>query len=312
MTYQERVQEAQNQIEKIIAAGAPIVKLNIFDVINSYTPSEKIKNQIDYTKELYLELIEKLRENSEEEQLAFLKLLKDVDVIDNQSIEKEDSFSIALHQKFERVFSVDLLLAKLCNNEKLTKKEFVDFHDVLLVGTSSYNKTGLRDNDLKFVGSYQQNPETKYHFENRAISYFPIKHEQIEEAINKFLTFINNKIEFNNEYDMVLLPMICHGLIAALQLFKDGNTRYGRLFQSVLLFKLTNENLNLNLPLPIVYASKQYESYRDLGRKKVENIVLNNDVQSWEEWFIYNLKRIQDGIFYNLYCLENFKIYKRR
>lgn len=183
MDYEEKKRIAQAQIESIINAGAPIVKLNIFDILDGYVPTEYIKNQVEYTKELYLDLVAKLREFSEEDQITFLKTLKETDIIDNQSIEKEDPFLIALHRNFESTFSVDLLLEKLALGEKISKEEFVKIHDNLLLGTSSENKLGLRDNDLKFVGSYEINPQTKFSFENRAISYFPLRHTEIDTAL---------------------------------------------------------------------------------------------------------------------------------
>ena len=308
----EEMKKAQQEVESIIASGAPIVKMNIFDVLDNYVPSERIKNIIEYTKDLYVELYDKLSEYTDDEKLMFLKALKESDIIDNQSIEKEDSFLIALRRNFESVFSIDLLLEKVNNNEYISKEDFINIHDTLLIGTSSENKLGLRDNDLKFVGSYQSNPQTKYFYENRAISYFPLKHTEIDAALDKFLNFYNSGIRPNDKYDVILLPMVCHGLIAALQLFKDGNTRYGRLFQNVLLYKLANEELNIDLELPLVYATRQYAAYREEYRKKIENIVLNNNAEAWEDWFSFNLKRIQDGIFYNSNCLDSLQSYKGR
>ena len=308
----EEMKKAQQEVESIIASGAPIVKMNIFDVLDNYVPSERIKNIIEYTKDLYVELYDKLSEYTDDEKLMFLKALKESDIIDNQSIEKEDSFLIALRRNFESVFSIDLLLEKVNNNEYISKEDFINIHDTLLIGTSSENKLGLRDNDLKFVGSYQSNPQTKYFYENRAISYFPLKHTEIDAALDKFLNFYNSGIRPNDKYDVILLPMVCHGLIAALQLFKDGNTRYGRLFQNVLLYKLANEELNIDLELPLVYATRQYAAYREEYRKKIENIVLNNNAEAWEDWFSFNLKRIQDGIFYNFNCLDSLQSYKGR
>ena len=306
----EKIKKAQEEVESVINAGAPIVKLNIFDVLDKYVPSEQIKNKIDYTLDLYLELIEKLKEYDTDTQNTFLNALKESDIIDNQSIEKEDSFLIALYEKFDSNFSVDFLLEKLYSNSVFIKEEFIKIHDILLRGTSSKDKLGLRDNDLKFVGSLSDNPNTKYHFGNRAISYFPLRHTEIDTALDKFLNFYNSGIKPNDKYDAILIPVICHGLIAALQLFKDGNTRYGRLLQSTLMYKLANEELGLDLSLPIVYASRQYAAYRNDYRKKVEDIVLNNDIDAWNSWIDFNIKRIQDGLFYNINCLDKLETYK--
>ena len=79
------------------------------------------------------------------------------------------------------------------------------------------------------------------------------------------------------------------------------------------MYKLLNDKLNLNLNLPVVYATRQYAAYRSDCRRMIENIVVNNNNEAWEEWFNFNLKRIQDGIFYNLNCLDTLKdIHKRK
>ena len=307
---EEKIKQAQKEIESVINAGAPIVTLDIFKVLDEYVPSEEIKGKIEYTQELYTELIEKIKEYPKNEQEMFLQTLKDADIIDNQSIEKEDSFLLALYKRFSDITSIDILLKKLCEEKQISKEEFIKIHDVLLNGTTSQNKIGLRDNDLKFVGSFTPNPTTKFFFENRAISYFPIRHTEIDKALDKLLNYYNNKIKLNNQYDAYLIPIIIHGLIAALQLFKDGNTRYGRLLQSVLLFRLNKELYNIDLNLPIVYASRQYAAYRDNYRQKVEKIVLENNSEAWNEWISFNLSRLQDGLYYNSNSLDYLSAHK--
>ena len=171
---------------------------------------------------------------------------------------------------------------------------------------------GLRDNDLKFVGYIQDNPKTTFHYGNRAISYFPLKHTEIPTALDKIVTFYNKHRTINDKYYALIFPMICHGLVAALQLFKDGNTRYARLIQNVLMYDLLNKNLNLDLEAPIVYASRQYLPYRDEYRALIEGIVLNNDEESWEKWFNFNINRIYDAIRYNMINLQTLKTHKRK
>ena len=155
--------KAQKEVEAMINAGAPIVKLDIFDVFNQYVPSELMQNKIQFTLDLYFDLLNNLKEYSEDNQKLFLETLKESDIIDNQSIEKENSFLKALNEKFDKTFSVDLLLKLVYSNSPILKEEFIKIHDVMLLGTSSKNKLGLRDNDLKFVGAYQTNPQTKFH-----------------------------------------------------------------------------------------------------------------------------------------------------
>lgn len=156
--------EAQRQVDEIIVAGAPIVKLNIFDILNNYVPSKLVQDQIDYTRELYSDLANKLSMCSEDEQRTFLKTLKDVDIIDNQKIEQKDSFLITLYRNFEKTAATDLLLEKYYYNKSISADDFINIHDQLLCGTSSENKLGLRTNDLKFVGYYTDNPNTTFHY----------------------------------------------------------------------------------------------------------------------------------------------------
>lgn len=288
------IEKAEQEFEQAVKDGVPIVTMNVFDQLDNYVPSDRIKNNIDYTIEIYTDLINRLKELPEEAQLEFLTLLKEADIVDNQSIEKENSFKITMRSKLEKYFAIDYLLEK--QKTALTKDDLVAIHDQLLSGTSSEDLKGLRDNNLKFVGRISQTP-TKYG--NKIIDYLPIRYTEIDVALEKFLGFYNGGVKPNNQYDVMLIPMAYHGIIAILQLFKDGNTRLGRLLQNAEMYKLMNEVTGENLPLPLVYATRQYANYRNKYRGLVTNIVVQNNAEAWDEWFNFNLSRLQDGIYFN-------------
>jgi len=228
----------------------------------------------------------------------FLVQLKKADIIDNQSMEKEDSFLISLYSALEDKSAVDLLIENY--GKKLDKEKLVLFHDKILNGTSSSKKNGLRTNNLKFVGSWENG--------RRIIQYFPILDSQIDDAIKEFLSFYNTNINLiSQRSDIFVKPIIYHGLLAALQLFKDGNTRFARTLQNVEIWGLFNTILEKPIDLPILYASRQYFPYRDDYRELLKNIAIKHNEESWNDWIIFNLKRLQDSLYVDDERLETIK-----
>lgn len=293
--------EAIEEVERIIKSGTvPVVSLNIFDSLSKIKYSKNIENQLFYTLELCQEFVDELKKCDKDFQEKYLSALRKSDIVDNQSLEMEDSFLISLYYSMNSDFAIDKLINSV--GIPLTKEKFVEYHDLLIKGSSSQDKTGLRFDNLKFVGKYITNPKT---LENeRKISYFPIDYRNINEAVNLFLDYYNGSINEGIEQFNILKPIIIHGLIAALQLFKDGNTRYGRLLQTVGLLEALNKELNVDFSLPFVYGTRQYASARGEYRNHISNLACNGTVEAWEDWILFNLKKIQDCIFYNEYNIK--------
>lgn len=292
--------KANAEIQKLIDNGTPVVDLSIFDFLYGMKVNDKVNNQVEYTTEIYLELLEKIQELSPELREKYLLTLKNADVIDNQSLEKEDSFLISLYRSFNNKTALDLIIEN--KDKKLSKEDFILIHDTLLKGTSSSEKIGLRDNNLKFVGSLKNG--------ERYVQYFPILNKNIDSAVTKFLDIYNtdNPFNFNNDSVAFLNSIIYHGLIATLQLFKDGNTRYARLLQHVSLWNLLNKNLNKDIELPILYATRQYFAYRNQYRDLIKDIAVSSNQESWNNWIIFNLHRLQDNIYYSDNNIEKIKM----
>ena len=292
---------AEKEVRKLISEGKySIVDLTIFDYLDELQASERLKGKIEYTMDIYQDLIKQIKDLPPELKLKYLLTLKNADVIDNQVLEEEDSFLISLAQNMDSTTALDIAINHY--GKEFTKEDFIYLHDYLLAGTSSSDKQGLREDNLKFVGTWENG--------ERNIQYFPIISDDVDKAITKFLKFYNSNIDnTEKEYDAVLKPIIYHGLIAALQLFKDGNTRFARTVQHVELWGMLNNIVDKGIEMPIIYATRQYFPFRNQYRELIKNIAIQNSEEAWNEWFNFNLRRIQDNIYKNE---ENIQIAKQR
>ena len=295
---EEELQKATEEVKKAMDSGVPVIGMEIFNCLEQLNINNQIINSAEYTYELYEDLVKKILDLDPVMINKFLVQLKKADIIDNQSMEKEDSFLISLYNALEDKSAVDLLIENY--GKKLDKEKLVLFHDKILKGTSSSKKNGLRTNNLKFVGSWENG--------KRKIQYFPILDTQIDDAIKEFLSFYNNNINLiSQRSDIFVKPIIYHGLLAALQLFKDGNTRFARTFQNVEIWGLFNSILEKPIDLPILYASRQYFPYRDDYRELLKNIAIKHNEEAWNDWIIFNLKRLQDSLYVDDQRLETIK-----
>ena len=88
-------------------------------------------------------------------------------------------------------------------------------------------------------------------------------------------------------------------MLASLQVFDDGNTRFGRLLQHVNLFHQTNSILNKDFSNPTIYITRMYYQYYQKYRELIKELVTdcNNDVLI--EWGIFNLRRLEEQIWNN-------------
>lgn len=290
MDYTRTTEEkVKREVEEAMKSGVPIVGLDLFDSVDNLKINDTNKNGAMYTIDLYREYLQDLKTLPEKLYNQFLKTLKHADVLDNQLVENENSFLIALYRSSHTKSAIDSLIATY--GEEMSKEDFVKYHDFLLKGTSSEDKTGLRTNNYKFVGSLDNGI--------RKIQYFPILEENIDAAITKFLNYYNSNIgNIQEDYDAIIRPIIYHGLIATLQLFNDGNTRYSRLIQHINIWGLMNQLDNEKTELPIVYATRQYFAVRDDYRKLIMNIAMNKE-DAWNDWIRLNLRSIQNNIYLN-------------
>lgn len=297
MTKDEKRLQAEKEVLKAMKSGVPIVDLDIFKRVQDLTPSEQALNQISYTEDLYKEYHDMIMSLSSSLRSNYLQILKSEDIINNQVVEKENSFLLALYYKTHPKNAMDEMIR--CCNSEITASEFIKIHDKLLDGTSSEDQKGLREDNLKFVGTYVAG--------QRQIDYFPILEKDIVKALREYLSLINDKKRVQSKEDAFLKPIIYHGLLAALQLFKDGNTRYARLIQHINLWYYTNQTLGYDFSLPTVYATKQYAAGRASYRGLIKSIAITENDDAWNNWIIFNLKCLQNNIWVNQSNIETLK-----
>ncbi len=297
MTKDEKRLQAEKEVLKAMKSGVPIVDLDIFKRVQDLTPSEQVLNQISYTEDLYKEYHDMIMSLSSSLRSNYLQILKSEDIINNQVVEKENSFLLALYYKTHPKNAMDEMIR--CCNSEITASEFIKIHDKLLDGTSSEDQKGLREDNLKFVGTYVAG--------QRQIDYFPILEKDIVKALREYLSLINDKKRVQSKEDAFLKPIIYHGLLAALQLFKDGNTRYARLIQHINLWYYTNQTLGYDFSLPTVYATKQYAAGRASYRGLIKSIAITENDDAWNNWIIFNLKCLQNNIWVNQSNIETLK-----
>lgn len=280
----EQLEQIEKERQFYIEKGhVKVCGKNIIELLRNYKLQGSLQGIFEYTTESYLEYIDELLQLPEELQKKFLKVLKNADIIDNQSLEKEDSFLISLYLQSTRKHAIDLLLCK----DNLTKQDILDAHGLLMKGTStedSYNHYKFRQNNGKFVGVMEQG--------QRIIQYLPIDYRDIDSVMDSFLEYYNSSDE--NSDDIFQKPFNIHAMIAALQVFDDGNTRLARLLQHDKIYDNTKDKVNISSPA--LYITRSYYPFRGQYRELIKDLVVNADEQSVEDWLKFNLRSAQTEI----------------
>jgi len=288
----------KEELECLRSTGnIPVANLKIFDSIRKLQYTDYVLDHVDYTITMYKEYLERLNSMSEDEKAAFLRTIKIAEVIDNHSLEKEDSFLIALYLEQFQQNSIDYLLEN--STDSLKRQDFIDGHKLLLKGTKcqKYALKDYRTDNSACVGKILPGGERK-------ITYFSIPYTDIEKAISKLLDLYNSD-DFDQQ--ILLKPQIIHGIVAALQMFDDGNTRYARILQNIKLYDLTKKQLDKSLEAPILYGTRSYFVYRGKYRELINSLVVSPDNDNWNRWFDFNLNRVEDQMYFLNDKIEQYK-----
>ena len=280
---EDKLKEIDEEIEQIYKNNKyPVASIDIIDKIIMSKPSEKVLDSYKYTYELYLEYINYLNNLSEDALKLYLKSIKNSDVIDNQKMETKDSFLISLYMQSERTHAIDTLL----KYKKLNDNNLQETHKILTEGINENINPNYRNNNRRFVGFYNNG--------ERCIEYMPIHYKYINEAMQKFFEYYN-EVE-KDENNLFIKPFKVHGIIAALQVFDDGNTRLARLLQNVKLYRQTNQFLNASFKSPIIYTTKQYHPFRKDYRALIKQLAINPNNDVVNEWLDFNLRRTEESL----------------
>jgi len=222
----------EKEIKEAMESGKyKIAGLDMFDIVDNIKLNDKLKSHMRDAENYFYEYLNDIMmlKDSKPGLNEYLNAIKSGDIIDNQSLEKENSFLIGLQMQLQRETAIDKLIRYAKEGKEITKKDILRVHNTLLRGTSSEDDKLIRDKNDKFVG----------HFEgvDRVIDYFPIDYKDINVALQKLSALYNTRL-LGEEYDNVFIqPFLIHGLYGAIQVFSDGNTRFGRIMQHVLMWQ---------------------------------------------------------------------------
>lgn len=284
----------QREVQEAMDSGKyKVADLSLFRDFENIKLSDNLFSHIEYTTELLNEYLYELTLFSDKHPglKEYLEAIKTGDILDNQKLEKENSFMIGLYYHTKKDKAIDMLIKLANENKQIKENDVYKIHNSLLYGTSSEGDNLVRTSNEKFVGRVVNH--------ERIIDYFPIDYKSVSEAINKLCDLYNKRLTGDNFDNVFIQPFIVHGLIGALQPFTDGNTRMARLMQHTLIWNLINEKTDFSFELPPLYATRSYYPMRGNYRAGISSLVTNNDDESWEEWFHFNLNRIEDQIYAN-------------
>ena len=287
----EHRSDIEMEIKEAMESGKyKIAGLDMFDMVDKIKLNDKLKGHLKDAENYFYEYLNDITmlKDSKPGLNEYLNAIKAADIIDNQSLEKENSFLIGLHMQVQRETAIDKIIRYAKEEKEITKKDILRIHNTLLKGTSSEENKLIRDKNDKFVGHFEGN--------NRVIDYFPIDYKDIDIALQKLADLYNVRLSGDGYDNVFIQPFLIHGLYGAVQAFSDGNTRFGRIMQHVLMWQLVNEKTEFNFDMPPIYATRCYYPLRGKYRGLIGDLVKNNDEEAWNNWFLFNLNRIEDEI----------------
>lgn len=283
--------EIKTKTEEMRNSGLyPVVNLNIFDAVSDLVLSDyTLEHEADVTQKYieYLDVVENLPKTGKSK---YLHAIKKIEIQKNHILEHEDPYLIAFYMEGKKQYAIDYLLnMQKYPQQSLTREEIISAHKKILDGTSSerYIVNDYRQDNLAYVSKSGKG--------DLQVHYFSLPYEDIEEAIMNLTVYYNSIIHEN--YTLIK-PTIIHGLVGALQIFNDGNTRFARTLQALKIYELTEKNLQHYFQSPVFYTSDAYFDYREQYRNKIADIAINPDNESFNNWVNFNLNRIEDQVFY--------------
>lgn len=292
------------ELEKLRNSGEyAVAKLEMLDRVHELEMTSKLNSHIEYLNEVFIEYLDELMELDGHKPglLEFLKAIKFEDVKANHCLERENPFLISLYSQMTKETMMGRLIKYAKNDKKLTGKDIFSLHNTLLDGTISEGFSSIRTDNNTFVGGYVNGV--------MEIDYFPVDYNDIRDSADALANIYNYRLDGDFYNNLFIQPFLLHGLFAALQMFKDGNTRMGRVMQHALLWKYIGTQTEYRFDSPPIFATQSYFPYRKQYRDKVKDLVIVGDNNSWYRWFEFNLDRIEDTIDFNK---QNIKELKRR
>jgi len=271
-----------------------VVGLDFLDNIENIKLSKEVLEFLKNIIEEYKIYIDKIKSLPNDIQILYKEAIKNEEVVSNHSLERLNPFMVSLYMLNDKETALDYLISL---KRDINVYDFKRLHYILLEYTNSFQDENFRLENSKFVGKFING--------ERVIDYFPIDYTLIDEAVSKFLDYFNFH---ETNYEMAFIkPFIIHGLLAGLQIFNDGNTRFARMLEYYSFYLSTIDFIDSNINTPLLYASKTYYPYRGKYRSLIKDLVCKNDFDAWNMWFIFNMKRLEDAIMGYDYNIDELK-----
>ncbi len=229
----------------------------------------------------------------EEYKMPFLEILEEQETISNQSLEKISPLVVDLYLKKGHLKPTKFLEDIYNYNLEFSETTFLNTHSLILFGQERDENKGLRTDNGLYVGYRESN--------HHKIDYIALDYNEIPEVLNFVVDLYNDKT-VKDINDLFVKPVLLHGVIAACQMFKDGNTRLARIYQSLKLWQLSNESEDLEIyKKPIIYISEAVEksNSRREYRHLIKEIAVNPSPESFNNWYQFNLELIDKQIYSN-------------
>ena len=115
----------------------------------------------------------------------------------------------------------------------------------------------------------------------------------------------------NCKQNIFFKSFLIHGIIAALQVFDDGNTRLARLLQNTNIYKQTKDLIDNNLNSPALYVTRAYYPQRNEYRSLIRNMAIEPNNENINNWIKFNLRRTEDTLYCNNEKVEKVKLLKK-
>ena len=276
--------------------------LYVFDALDNFKLSSNNKFLIEDITDLYMNFISSL-EQLEEYKTPFLKSLKEEEIKSNQALESISPFLIQVFMNSNHKSATNFAIRDKLNGRNCTINNLCKYHKILLNGlaTSIEEESKYRTDNNTFVGSFSISPLTGEISSIKNVSYLPIDYKDIKVALDKILKLYNKK-DILELSDIFVNPIIIHGLLAALQCFRDGNTRLSRVLEHVSIWDLANKYLeNSYVELPVIYSSDAIIRLNKRGvyRNLIKEFAVNPSTAIFNEWITFNMLLFEKQIYYN-------------
>ena len=174
----ENRSDIEKEIRQAMESGKyKIAGLDMFDMVDKIKLSDKLKGHLKDAENYFYDYLNDISilGDSKPGLNEYLNAIKAGDIIDNQSLEKENSFLIGLQMQVQREAAIDKIIRYAKEGKEITKKDILRVHNTLLRGTSSEDNKLVRDKNEKRVGHFEGN--------DRIIDYFPIDYKKINVEI---------------------------------------------------------------------------------------------------------------------------------